>query len=130
MTNKQIMERAGFKDSTLYSTRGEKLEYIKSLDDDIGLAFRKYVDISNERLSNLILIHSLLRDAGVGCLGRFSLYINKLGIYKHKYSFHCQISSMRPYRENSIMGFNKFKKMEQIIKAFEDFKKEKKCENL
>jgi hypothetical protein len=130
MTNKHKMKRAGFKDSVLYSTRGEKLEYIKSLDEDIGLAFRKYVDITNERLNKLITIHSLLRDAGVGCLGKFSLYIKKLGIYKHKNSFYCQISSMVPYRENSIMDFNKFKKMEQIIKAFEDFKKEKKCENL
>ena len=72
MNKKELLRRVGIKPHLAYSTKGEKLEYIKSLDKDFGIAFKKYFEESNDLINRLFEIHSELKEKGNGCVFAFS----------------------------------------------------------
>jgi hypothetical protein len=124
MTDKDKMLAVGMNPAFIYTAKGEKLDYIKTLDKDIGRAFVKYFEESNRLADRLMGIYYELQEKGRGHVYAFSLFIRDKGIYKYENSFYNAITASRAFYDDRTMSFKKFKKNKQIIEAYEEFIRE------
>ena len=89
-------------------------------DGDIVKGYREYERLSDEYLKKLEEMFYYLKEHRVKA--KFGKYLADLGIYKH---YLCMDSvfnaTLFRVREQPLMGIQLFRKMERIIKAYEEF---------
>jgi hypothetical protein len=121
MSNEEKLKRVGLNPRFLYTAKGKKLEYIKSLDEDIGIAFKKYIEEGNSVSNKVLMIYYELREKK-GQLYAFSRHLNNIKLFKHDRSFYSIIDQLTVNYEDRTISIQKLNKMKKLIEEYDKFK--------